>query len=166
MATNYRKEVDSGYDRKVITEKIIMDLLSQGLPPEIIAENSNFNIRHREMLNNLALGYQSKLEQLEDLNNAFYETPFSGLGKDYSEVIHNLQELYPMLPEEEKEKFTRRDELNKAIVKAKNKELKSTKRKREVLINKVAKLKIKHPVLALIMPFIFIFLFYFFNLFV
>lgn len=151
MKIDYRKEVDSGYDRKVMVEKIILELLNQGVPPEIISEGSNFNIRHREMLNNLKKGYMSKIEQLEDLYDTFYETPEEGLGKSYSEVVHNLQELYPMTPQEEKEKFSKRDELNKKIKQEQNKDLKSMLNKKELLINKIAKLKIKYPILDVIL---------------
>ena len=154
MGIDYRKEVDSGYDRKVITEKIIMEMLNRGVPLGIIEKNSNFNIRHREMLNNLKRGYFAKLEQVEDMYDTFFENPKDGLGVSYSEVVHDLQELYPMTPIEEKEKFTKRENLNKQITKEKNKELKSLIRRREVVINKIVKLKVKYPILDTIIDMI------------
>ena len=53
MAIDYRNEVDSGFDRKIIVEKTIKALLNMGFSPEIIIENSDFNPRHLEMLGNL-----------------------------------------------------------------------------------------------------------------
>jgi len=152
MAIDYRKEVDSGYDRKVIVEGIILELLKKGMPPEIIRKDSNFNIRHNEMLRNLRKGYESKLEQVEDMYDTFYEEPSEGLGESYSEVVHipNIPELYPMTEKEEKEKFTLRDKLNKEIEKAKLKESKQIVKKRESCINKIVKLKVKYPILETI----------------
>lgn len=147
MAIDYRAEVDSGFDRKVMVEGVVEELLRNGLPIDIIETNPNFNIRHREMVNNLRKGYASKLEQVEDMYDTFYEIPTDGLSESYSEVVHNIPELYPMTKEEEKEKFTLRDKLNTAIEKAKTKESKQIIKKRESCINKIVKLKVKYPIL-------------------
>ena len=139
MRIDYKKEVDSGFDRKLIIEKTILELLKKGIPPEIIARESNFNIRHREMLNNLKKGYYSKLEQLEEYTGKAFET----LSDSYSEVAHNIQELYPMTAQEEKEIFTKRDNLKKEIEKQKQKEIKLLDKTRHKLIHELSSLKSK-----------------------
>lgn len=147
MSINYKEEVDSGYDRKLIVEKLIIELLKKGIPPSIISEGSQFNIRHREMLNNLMRGYESKIDQIQDIYGTFFEIPGDGLGDSYGEITHNLKELYPMKPEEEKEMFQRKNQIQKEIEEEQAKELKRIIKEREKIINKIVKLKIKYPFL-------------------
>ena len=114
MAINYKEEVDSGFDRKLMVEHVIYELIKRGIPAEEIENDPNFiKFRHSELLKNISRGYASKLEQLEDLYGGFYEVPKDGLGEDYSELYHGMKELYPMTSQEQKEMFTKRIKLLK-----------------------------------------------------
>ena len=68
MAIDYRNEVDSGFDRKIIVEKTIKALLNMGFSPEIIIENSDFNPRHLEMLGNLQDSHYKKKNLVKEIN--------------------------------------------------------------------------------------------------
>lgn len=149
MGINYKQEVDSGYDRKNIVERTILTLLKDGFPPEILLEDSNFNIRHREMLYNLKNGYNKKLESLEDL----YDTMDVELAPSYYETVHNIKELYPMTKEEEQNIFAKYDRVKNKIEECKNKDLKDLQAEREDYYNKIVELKIKYPILDSIINF-------------
>lgn len=141
MRIDYKKEVDSGFDRKLIVEKTILELLKNGISPKIIAKDSNFNIRHREMLSNLEKGFYLKSEELEEYTGNSFET----LSDSYSEVVHDIQELYPMTTEEEKELFIKRDSLVKEIEKQKQKEIKLLDKTERKITHELASLITKYP---------------------
>ena len=111
MAIDYRKEVDSGFDRKRIVEANVIALLKEGVPIEIIKESTIFNPRHFEMVNNLQRGYSKKEEELLQMYGGYSKDVQEQIVPDrYSGVSHPIGgELYPMTAEEEKEKFSLRD---------------------------------------------------------
>ena len=143
MGIDYKKEVDSGIDRKVAVEKIITELLKEGVPPEIIMEGSNFNPRHIEMLNNLAKGYDYKFDEFSNMNLEYGVN--NVLSSNYTDVTHNIKELYPMTSEEEKEIFIRRDKLKKQIEKNDSKRIKNIEKEINKIIDGIANLKSKYP---------------------
>ena len=156
MAIDYRNEVDSGFDRKIIVENTIKALLNMGFSPEIIIENSDFNPRHLEMLGNLQDSHYIKEDEIKTLYDHFLRDDLieesysegSSLGIDqYATPIHAIQELYPMGKEEEKEKFSKRDQLNKTIDKLKNAEKKKIIKESDKILNKIVKFKAKFPVI-------------------
>lgn len=142
MKIDYKKEVDSGIDRKVSIERITQDLLRAGMPLDVITGSKNFNIRHREMINNLQRSYDAKISQLQDMGIKYEE-----LGDSYHYVVHNLQELYPLTEEEEKEIFKKMRDLKGTLNKDGTKKLRDFNKKKDLLISKILVLKTKNPVL-------------------
>ena len=141
MKIDYRKEVDSGYDRKIVTERILMELLRNNVPIETITETSAFNIRHREMANNLKKGKNYKLERMEEIYDTIYEKLEDALDKSWSDPVHPIPELYPMTKQEEFEKFSQRDQLNIEIKEAKKAELKTLSKTKQTLIATIKKME-------------------------
>lgn len=149
MAIDYRKEVDSGYDRKRLVESSIIALLRDGIPIDIITQSKEFNFKHHEMARNLEFGHNRKVEEYTEL--------FGLYGIDESEVIlperfdgvaHPVgDELYPMTEEEEIEKFKLRDSIKKEIAKVKKAETKACEKQLNKAANALTKFKAKNPII-------------------
>lgn len=155
MAIDYRKEVDSGYDRKRIVESTLINLLKEGIPTDIILTSPCYNYRHNEMIKNLSYGYNSKLDEyLENFELYAEEIEEAQLPDRYSEVAHPVgAELYPMTPTEEKEKFKLRDQLRRDIENIKNRDIKAVEKEVNKAAVELTKFKAKHPIIDNIIAF-------------
>lgn len=149
MAIDYRKEVDSGFDRKRIVEANVIAMLKEGIPIEIIKESTIFNPRHFEMVNNLQRGYSKKEEELLQMYGGYSKDVQEQIVPDrYSGVSHPIGgELYPMTPEEEKEKFSLRDSYVAEIEKQKNIELERLRREKESVKQELNSFRTQSPVI-------------------
>lgn len=158
MAIDYRKEVDSGYDRKRIVENSIIECLKSGIPLEIIKNSKTFNIRHTEMLNNLKKGYYSKLDQIVDEYNLYNVDPFEyALSDDYSKVSHPVGgELYPMTQQETFEKFQLLTQYNNQIMDINNIELENLEIEYNRIVQAIVDFKNRYPIIDNIVDCIYI----------
>ena len=102
MSIDYRKEVDSGFDRKRIVETCVIKLLKDNIPVDIITSSPEFNFRHLEMIRNLRKGNESKEGQILDTYGGYGKELSEPIVPDrYSGVEHPIEgELYPMEKEE------------------------------------------------------------------
>lgn len=149
MAIDYRKEVDSGFDRKRIVEANVIAMLKEGVPIEIIKESTIFNPRHFEMVNNLQRGYSKKEEDLLQIYGGYSKDVQEQIVPDrYSGVSHPIGgELYPMTAEEEKEKFSLRDSYVSEIEKLKNIELERLSKEKERVEQELNSFRAQSPVI-------------------
>ena len=149
MAIDYRKEVDSGFDRKRIVEANVVAMLKEGIPIEIIKENPEFNPRHFEMVNNLERGYLTKEEQLMQMYGGYSKDLDEQIVPDrYSNVSHPIGgELYPMTEEETSEKFSLRDSYITEIKKLKRQEVESLAKEKEEVENALNSIKEQFPII-------------------
>lgn len=149
MRIDYRKEVDSGFDRKRIVEANVIAMLKAGIPIEIIKENPEFNPRHFEMVNNLERGYATKEEQLMQMYGGYSKDLDEQIVPDrYSDVIHPVSgELYPMTEDEVVEKFSLRDSYVTEIKKLKSQEIEKLAKEKEEVENALNSIKVKFPVI-------------------
>lgn len=148
MKIDYKKEVDSGFDRKRIIESNIIALLRAGIPVDIITQNPNFNFKHYEMLRNLKTGYFEKEKEILELYGGYGKELDEQIVPDnYSGVSHPVGgELYPMTPQEERENFKKRDDYLKEIAKLRKLELRKLEKEKNKILNSIAKYKTKFPV--------------------
>ena len=149
MKIDYRKEVDSGFDRKRIVEANVIAMLKEGVPIEIIKESTIFNPRHFEMVNNLQRGYSKKEEELLQMYGGYSKDVQEQIVPDrYSGVSHPIGgELYPMTPEEEKEKFSLRDSYVAEIEKQKNIEIERLRQEKERVKQELNSFRTQSPVI-------------------
>lgn len=117
MSINYRNEVDNGFDRKRIIERIVTESLKAGIPVDTVKKEKNYNLRHNEMIRNLEKSYNSKEDEILEIYSLYGVDPFEmEVSDDYFKVSHPVGgELYPMTPQEEKEKFSLRDNYKEQI---------------------------------------------------
>ena len=117
MSIDYRKEVDNGFDRKRIIERIVTESLKAGIPVETVKKEEYYNFKHNEMIRNLEKSYNSKEEAILEIYNLYGIDPLNmEASDDYFKVSHPVGgELYPMTPQEEKEKFSLRDNYKEQI---------------------------------------------------
>ena len=156
MKIDYRKEVDSGFDRKRIVEANIVALLKEGIPVEVITESQEFNFRHLEMIRNLEVGYERKEEQLLDLFGGYSNDLNEQIVPDrYSGVSHPVGgELYPMEKEEEYEKFSKRNDYIKEIERLTKTEIKRLEHEKTKASDALVKYQAKFPVINRILSFV------------
>ena len=148
MGIDYRSEVDSGFDRKRIVEQLTSVLLREGIPLEIITKGPSFNIRHREMLQNLEYGHRMKEEEITDRFSLYGVSDNNAVGANYDGVSHPVSgELYPMEKEEEIEKFKLKDSYKLQIQKLKQEEIKKMRKELDATAKKTIKYREKHPIL-------------------
>jgi len=156
MAINYRNEVDSGKDRKRTVEALLIKLLKEGVPEEIIKQmplfnkdHSSYNPRHLEMIENLKKGYSNKEEQILETYGGYSKELSEQVVPDrYSKVSHPVGgELYPMTYKEATEKFKERDNYVNQINKLKKLDIKELEKEKNKIINAITKYKAKFPVI-------------------
>lgn len=149
MSINYRKEVDNGFDRKRIVEKMTIEALKSGIPIEIIKKEKYYNFNHNEMMQNLGKGFNSKLETLEEEYHLYGVDPLEiELSDDYFKVSHPIGgELYPMTSNEQMEKFKLRDSLNEQLEKLKEMNSKILEKEYENALDELILFKSMNPII-------------------
>lgn len=147
---DYRSEVDSGFDRKRIEESILVKMLKEGVPSEIILDTPYFNFRHLEMIRNIKKGYLSKEEQISELYHRYGIDPSENAVSDnYSGVAHPISgELYPMEKAETTDKFEKLRNYEVLIEKLKVNEKEDLKKRKKSLEHQMIIFEYNNPLLA------------------
>lgn len=155
MKIDYRSEVDSGFDRKRIEESILVKMLKEGVPSEIIMDTPYFNFRHLEMIRNIKKGYLSKEEQIAELYHRYGIDPSENAVSDnYSGVAHPISgELYPMEKAETTEKFAQLRNYEVLIEKLKVNEKEDLKKRKKSLEQKRIIFEYNNPILISVIEF-------------
>ena len=156
MAIDYRKEVDSGFDRKRIVEASTIDLLRNGIPVEIIEKSPYFIFKHQELLRNLRRGHQKKEDQIVEIYNYYGVDPEKLIIPErFFDVHHPIGgELYPYTEQESIDAFKKREELIKQKARLIRQEQKNLSKEKEKLLKVITRYKVKYPIIDIIIEFV------------